>query len=44
MGKMNELNTVMWVLFGFMTMFYLGPGTDPGSNTIDWIFGLIGLN
>ena len=44
MGKMNELNTVMWVLFGFMAMFYLGPGTEPGSNTIDWIFGLIGLN
>ena len=44
MGKTNELNTVMWVLFGFMAMFYLGPGTEPGSNTIDWIFGLIGLN
>jgi AGZA family xanthine/uracil permease-like MFS transporter len=44
MGKANELNTVMWVLFGFMAMFYLGPGTEPGSNTIDWIFSLIGLN
>jgi len=44
MGKHDQLNPVMWGLFAFMAMFYLGPGTDPGSNTIDYIFGLMGLN
>ncbi len=44
MQKHDELNPVMWGLFAFMAMFYLGPGADPGSNTIDYIFGLMGLN
>jgi len=44
MGKHDQLNPVMWGLFAFMAMFYLGPGTDPGSNTIDYIFRLMGLN
>ena len=26
MGKMDELNPVMWTLFALMAMFYLGPG------------------
>ena len=41
MGKMGELNTVMWALFGLMAMFYLGPGDQ---NTFNWLFDTIGLN
>jgi hypothetical protein len=41
MGKMGELNTVMWALFALMTMFYLGPGDQ---NTFNWLFELAGLS
>ena len=41
MQKHDELNPVMWGLFAFMAMFYLGPGDQ---NTIDWLFTQIGLN
>ena len=41
MGKMGELNTVMWTLFILMTMFYLGPGEQ---NTFNWLFDTFGLN
>jgi len=41
MGKMGELNTVMWALFGLMAMFYLGPGDQ---NTFNWLFDTLGLN
>ena len=40
-GKHNELNPVMWGLFAFMMMFYLGPGD---TNTFDWLFEAMGLN
>ena len=40
-GKHNELNPVMWGLFVFMMMFYLGPGE---TNTFDWLFDAMGLN
>ena len=40
MQKHDELNPVMWALFAFMAMFYLGPGD---TNTIDWLFDLMGL-
>ena len=38
MGKTNELNTVMYVLFVLMLMFYIGPGN---GSTFEWIFGLL---
>ena len=41
MQKWDELNNVMWALFVFMVMFYLGPGD---TNTFDWLFGIMGLN
>ena len=41
MQKHDELNPVMWGLFAFMAMFYLGPGDQ---NTIDWLFTQMGLN
>ena len=40
MQKHDELNPVMWGLFAFMAMFYLGPGD---MNTIDWLFEALGL-
>ena len=40
MQKHDELNPVMWALFAFMAMFYLGPGD---MNTIDWLFDKMGL-
>ena len=40
MQKHDELNPVMWALFAFMAMFYLGPGD---MNTIDWLFDQMGL-
>ena len=41
MQKWDELNNVMWALFVFMVMFYLGPGE---TNTFDWLFETMGLN
>ena len=41
MQKWDELNNVMWALFVFMIMFYLGPGDQ---NTFDWLFETAGLN
>ena len=41
MQKWDELNNVMWALFVFMVMFYLGPGD---TNTFDWLFETMGLN
>ena len=41
MGKIDQLNTVMWALFALMAMFYLGPGDQ---NTFNWLFDTIGLN
>ena len=41
MQKWDELNNVMWALFVFMVMFYLGPGD---TNTFDWLFDTMGLN
>ena len=41
MGKLDELNTVMWALFALMAMFYLGPGDQ---NTFNWLFDTLGLN
>ena len=38
MGKMDELNPVMWTLFALMAMFYLGPGDE---STFQYIFGMI---
>ena len=38
MGKMDELNPVMWTLFGLMAMFYLGPGDE---STFQYILGMI---
>jgi len=38
MGKMDELNPVMWTLFALMAMFYLGPGDE---STFQYIFGTI---
>ena len=37
-GKMDELNPVMWTLFALMAMFYLGPGDE---STFQYIFGMI---
>ena len=36
MGKMDELNPVMYTLFVLMLMFYIGPGD---TSTFGWIFG-----
>ena len=41
MQKWDELNNVMWALFVFMVMFYLGPGD---TNTFDCLFDTMGLN
>ena len=38
MGKMDELNPVMWTLFALMAMFYLGPGDE---STFQYVFGMI---
>ncbi len=38
MGKMDELNPVMWTLFALMAMFYLGPGDE---STFQYILGMI---
>ena len=38
MGKMDELNPVMWTLFALMAMFYLGPGDE---STFQYLFGMI---
>ena len=42
MGKMDQLNNVMWALFVFMVCFYWGIGD--GNNMFDWVFDLVGLN
>ncbi|RTZ96548.1 MAG: NCS2 family permease [Candidatus Poseidoniales archaeon] len=36
MGKMDELNPVMWTLFALMAMFYLGPGDQ---STFEYLLG-----
>ena len=36
MGKMDELNPVMWTLFALMAMFYLGPGDE---STFQFLLG-----
>jgi AGZA family xanthine/uracil permease-like MFS transporter len=36
MGKMDELNPVMWTLFALMAMFYLGPGDQ---STFQYLLG-----
>jgi len=36
MGKMDELNPVMWTLFALMAMFYLGPGDE---STFQYLLG-----
>ncbi len=41
MGKMDQLNNVMWALFVFMVCFYWGIGD---GNMFDWVFDLVGLN
>jgi len=38
MGKMDELNPVMWTLFALMAMFYLGPGDE---STFQYILGML---
>jgi len=38
MGKMDELNPVMWTLFALMAMFYLGPADE---STFQYVFGMI---
>ena len=35
-GKAKDVNTVMWAIFGLMSMFYLGPGSE---TTFEWLLG-----
>ena len=35
-GKAKDVNMVMWIIFGLMSMFYLGPGSE---TTFEWLLG-----